>query len=149
MSDAWLTQVLADHFLGLEKYRIDDVRHPFPDDAGGRINLHLKSADEREDFQLDLWRGGINLKKGTYQNRSRKTIILARLDFDGPPHRNPDGEEVGSPHMHVYKEGYGDKWAYPLPESFINADDRWQLLQDFMTHCNIIRPPLFNRGLFG
>jgi hypothetical protein len=36
-----------------------------------------------------------------------------RLDLDGPPHRNPDDEEIPWPHLHVYREGYGDKWASP------------------------------------
>jgi len=148
MSDAWLPQALADHFLSLEKHRVDETLHNLPDDSGGRLILHLRSNDEREDFLLDLWRGGINLKKGRYQNRARKTIILARLDFEGAPHRNPDDKEIPCPHLHVYREGYGDKWAYPLPAIFSDVDDKWKLLRDFMDYCNIVRPPLFNRGLF-
>jgi hypothetical protein len=71
--------------------------------------------DKREHFHLDVSRGRIDLLKGKYQNRSRQAIILVRLDFGGKPHRNPDDEEIACPHLHVYREGYGDKWAMPVP----------------------------------
>jgi hypothetical protein len=47
------------------------------------------------------------------------------------------------------KEGYGDKWAIPLPYNIlININDRWQLLKDFMQFCNIAKAPKIDRGLF-
>lgn len=56
-------------------------------------------------------------KRITYQNRLDKTsIILARLDIDTKPHRNPDGSEVGGTHLHLYQEGYGDHWAFALDD---------------------------------
>jgi hypothetical protein len=64
---------------------------------------------------LDLARGQIKLTKATYQNRARQAIVLMRLDLDGPPHRNPDDQEIPCPHLHFYREGYGDKWAIPPP----------------------------------
>jgi hypothetical protein len=75
--------------------------------------------------------------------------ILARLDFGGPPHRNPDGEEIPCPHLHLYREGYGDKWAVPIPvDRFPNVNDLWLTLQDFMDYCNVIEPPQIIRGVF-
>lgn len=75
-------------------------------------------------------------------------MILARLDFGGAPHRNPDGEEIGSPHLHLYREGYGDKWAFPVPDHhFANPNDPWLALQDFMRFCNIVEPPVIRQGL--
>ena len=150
MSDLFLPQAVADQLLKVEKFRTSEDTHPFPDDAGGSLMAPLKSADGREEFFLDLWRGGVNLKKGRYQNRARKTIILARLDFEGAPHRNPDDEEIPCPHLHVYREGFGDKWAIRLPRhEFPNTEDKWRLFQDFMTYCTIVSPPRFDRGLFG
>jgi hypothetical protein len=117
------TQAEADALLAMEKHRIDDSRWDFPD-PGESMHIPLVSANGRENFHLDIRRGKIDLSKGTYQNRSRQIVILARLDFGGPPHRNPDDIEVPSPHIHVYKEGYGDKWAIPLPYSIlINVND--------------------------
>ena len=84
---------------------------------------------------LDIARGNIKLKKCTFQNRARKTIVLLRLDWDGPNHQNPDGEWIVSPHIHIYREGFGDKWAYPLPpDSFTNVSDPQLLLDEFMCY---------------
>lgn len=148
MANANLTQAEADALMALEKARIDGTEWDYPD-FGGRITVPLVSTDRREQFLLDLRRARIDLRKGTYQNRGRQVTILARLDFGGAPHRNPDGEEIGSPHLHLYREGYGDKWAYPVPGAdFPNLDDPWLTLADFMRFCNIVQPPVIRRGLF-
>lgn len=75
-------------------------------------------------------------------------VTLVRLDFGGAPHRNPDDVEVSSPHLHVYREGFGDKWAIPLPPIFTNPMDAWLTLTEFMRYCNIAEPPNIQRGLF-
>jgi len=117
--------------------------------AGGKLCVPLESFDGREAFTLDVTRGRINMHKGTYQNRARNTIVLARLDFGGAPHRNPDDEEIGVPHLHLYREGFGDKWAQPVPAAqFPDTVDRWRLLLDFMRFCTITDPPDFDRDLF-
>lgn len=91
---------------------------------------------------LDIYRGKIELTKGTLQNRARQVFILAHLDYGGAPHRNPYGEEMPCPHLHIYREGYGDKWAIPVPDKkFQSIGNDWKTLQDFMKYCNIIEPP--------
>lgn len=143
-----LTQGEADRLLGIEKHAAKDdvVHYPRP---GDRVNVPLISVDRREEFLLDIYRGRVNLGKGTYQNRARVVIVLARLDFGGAPHTNPDGDRIGVPHLHVYREGFADKWAYPLPDGqFSDPDDWWALLEDFMTYCNITPPPNIPRPLF-
>lgn len=76
-------------------------------------------------------------------------MVLYRLDIDGAPHRNPDGEEIPCPHLHVYREGYGDKWAVPAPaDKFPNTSDLFAALGSFMTHCNITDWPNVQKGLF-
>ena len=142
-----LTQPEAAALLALEKHRLDDARHTYP--HGDKLIVQLQSADKREQFHLDISRQRIDIAKGTYQNRARTVQVLARLDFGGAPHRNPDGEEVPSPHLHLYREGFGDKWAYPLPaEHFTSTTDKFTLLQDFMRYCTITKPPIIDRGLF-
>lgn len=102
---------------------------------------------KRKEFVLDIWKGKIALKT-KYQTRVDKTIVLVRLDLNGPPHRNPDGKEVEGTHVHVYKEGYGDKWAYPIEiQSFPNINNVWETLNDFMKYCNI-HDVLIDKGLF-
>lgn len=144
----WLTQAEADGLFAMEKHRVDEQRWRLPDTGGG-IVVPLVSIDGAEAFHLDIARGRINLNKGKIQNRTRTTMVLARIDFGGPAHRNPDEQEIPSPHVHLYREGYGDRWAYPIAsENFTQPTDHWQTLVDFMRFCNITRPPEFERGLF-
>lgn len=78
------------------------------------ITRELTSLDKKELFLLDIWRSGFNLAKIKIQNRAREVNILVRVDFGGSPHRNPDGNIIQCPHIHLYREGYHDKWAYPI-----------------------------------
>lgn len=148
MPDINLSQSEADALIAMEKVNVDNQNWGYPD-IGGRISIPLVSKNKRESFILDISRGKIDLLKGTYQNRARQIMILVRLDFGGQPHRNPDGEEIPSPHLHVYREGHGDKWAMPISANqFSNVSDLWQTLQEFMRYCNITDVPNIERGLF-
>jgi hypothetical protein len=147
MSDISVDQATADALIATPKVRVNDEVSHYPG-AGGYLTLPLLSSDGRESFHLDIRRGGIDLLKGTYQNRARQVVVLVRLDFGGAPHRNPDGREVPSPHLHIYQEGYGDKWAFEVPsDKFSHIEDSWQTLQDFMRFCNIVDPPNIQRGI--
>jgi hypothetical protein len=108
MADIDIPQSEADALIGMEKRFVDDSDWTFPA-SGQRVALPLTSVDRRENFMLDVTRGQIKLTKATFQNRARQAIILLRLDLEGAPHRNPDGEEIPCPHLHVYREGFGDK----------------------------------------
>ena len=98
VADINLTQEDADALLAMEKHRADDTAHEYPS-LGGGIRVPVLSPDKRETFFLDITRSQIKLTKGTYQNRARGVAILARLDFGGAPHRNPDDEEIPCPHL--------------------------------------------------
>jgi hypothetical protein len=148
VADLNLTQDEADALIGMEKIRLNDDE--WTDcSMGGSVSIPLTSTDKRESFILDIYRGRIDLLKGTYQNRARQAVVLVRLDFGGRPHRNPNDQEIASPHLHVYREGYGSKWAVEVPaDKFPRTDDMWQKLQDFMAFCNITETPLIRKGLF-
>ena len=148
MPEIDLTQPEADALIAMEKVRVDDSAHDYPT-AGGKLTVPLLSRDKRESFILDITRGRIDFQKGTYQNRAKLVVPLVRLDFGGPPHTNPDGETIQTPHIHVYREGFGDKWASELPaERFPNTNDPWQMLQSFYAFCSIVEPPNVRQGLF-
>ncbi len=148
MPDIQLIQIEADALIAMEKFRVDSAQWEYPQ-VGGSISVPLQSADKKENFLLDISRSRIDLLRGKYQNRARNTVVLLRLDFGGQPHRNPDDVEVASPHLHVYKEGYGDKWAIPVPlNDFPKISDLSRTLDDFMKFFNIVTPPSIKRGLF-
>jgi hypothetical protein len=148
MADINLTQDEADALLAAEKHRANEDQSDFPT-GGESIVVPLQSADKREQFLLDLSRARIDLLKVKMQTRGRQVVILARLDLAGAPHRNPDDEEIPAPHLHVYREGYGDKWAIPLPaDRFPNPTDVWATFEAFLRFCNITQPPHIERGLF-
>lgn len=106
--------------------------------------LAVKSQDEREDFILDITPNRIKLTKITYQLRAKKSIILARVDIEGPPHRNPDDEEIPCPHLHIYREGFGDKWAMALPPLFSDCNNIMDYFDKFCEFCNIQGNPFTN-----
>lgn len=142
-----LTQEEADSLLALEKHfmRPDEFIYP---SLGGAMRIELFSVDRREEFCLDITRSRVQLEKNTFQNRGRQTVVLARLDFGGPMHRNPDDTEIPCPHLHIYREGFGDKWAIPLPDRFVGIDKPTILLSEFMNYCQIITKPRVHEDLF-
>ncbi|MFO1454617.1 MAG: hypothetical protein U1F18_00095 [Steroidobacteraceae bacterium] len=148
MSDLNLTQAEADALIAMEKHRANEEHADFP--MGGQsLVLPLQSPDKREQFLLDLSRARIDLLKVKMQNRGRQVMVLVRLDLGGAPHRNPDGEEISVPHLHIYREGFGDKWAIAVPpDKFPATSDVWRTLEDFLRFCNISQPPHIERGLF-
>ena len=83
-------------------------------------------------FSLDVTQKRIVLKLKCQLRCTTEPVVLARLDF-ASHHRNPDGTAVGVPHLHVYREGYGDKFAYEVPPCMLkNPDDPLQVLLDFL-----------------
>ena len=148
MADIEISQAEADALIAIEKQCVEERNWLFPE-PGGKLAIPLVSPDKRETFTLDITRTQIKLGKATYQNRARLAIVLMRLDLDGSPHRNPDGQDVPCPHLHIYREGYADKWAFPAPADLDGSkQDLLSTLEAFMRHCNITKPPQINKGLF-
>jgi len=148
MADIDITQAEADKLMAMEKRAVHQQQLTFPGQAE-RLVVELVSSDKRENFHLDITRYQIKLTKATFQNRARTAIILYRLDIDGAPHRNPDGEDIPCPHLHIYREGYGDRWAVSAPpQVFPDTTNLYSTLYQFMQHCNIIEPPKIEMGLF-
>ncbi len=109
---------------------------------GADDTYELAGLADRDKFQLDVWRGTLRLSKLKYQNRIRTTIVLVRLDVDGAPHTNPDGVLLPGTHLHLFKEGYDDRWAYSVnPSMFTLLSDPGTTFQDFCAFCKIEAPP--------
>jgi hypothetical protein len=142
-----LTQADIDALLAMEKFCRVLAEYDFPG-PGSRIEIPLESDDASEKFLLDIGRARIKLSKATFQNRARTNVILARLDIDGAPHRNPDGQEFPCPHLHIYRAGDGDRWAQPLPPGvFSDVTKLRQTFHEFMAWCNVKQTPKFRPGL--
>jgi hypothetical protein len=144
-----LTQSEADLLIQTAKVPASEQTYTYPC-AGGSVCVPLVSEDHRENFLLDVSRGRIDLLKGKYQTRAKQVVVLVRLDFgDSVRHTNPDGETFEGPHLHLYRQGFGDKFAVPVPlDRFSNLADAWLTLEDFFRFCNVVRNPGITRGLF-
>lgn len=111
----------------------------FPE-VNEQMKLKAESVvDKKERFIFYTNRKGqYNLAKCTYLMRYDNIQNLLRIDLEGPPHDNPDGRVVECPHIHIYREGYGLSWAYPL-ETVIKTDpsDLISVLIEFLKYTNI------------
>lgn len=156
----FITQQDADFFFNMEKFPENDNEYQFPN-SGEKLIIPFVSDDKREKFLFDLYRGSIKITKVVYQNRVRKAYILRRLDFDGAPHPNPEvetvplpilepynGKEIPSPHLHLYVEGYGERWAIPAELLMqLNGKDIYEIMEDFFRYCNVKKLPRITKTL--
>jgi len=136
-----LTQAEADLFIQMVKCF---VRPPatITIPPGVDDTYELTSHDNRESFLLDVWRGTLRLTKLKFQNRVRTAIVLVRLDVDGAPHTNPDGLKLSGTHIHLFREGYDDRWAYPVEAArFSVLSDPAATFQHFCSFCRIESVP--------
>lgn len=156
-----LSQSEADALIRLEKKVTTAEILWFPE-PGKTLSFPVSSLDDRETFLFDVNRARIKISKCTYQERYRQVDVLVRLDIDGPPHRNPEAStvplpylatynssEILCPHLHLYVEGFMDRWAIPAPTNeFPRTTDLYGTMQDFFSYCHLIQPPKVQKGLF-
>lgn len=109
----------------------------------------IVAIETRDMFILDYYIGTIALTKFTYNKRYRKTIAILRFDSSGR-HTNPDGQVFDGPHVHIYRENYGDKFAFYVSEIGINTDaiEKINVLENFLKYCNVINYPEIQQALF-
>lgn len=141
-SNAILTDSEFKELLNMVKYfKEKSIKLPL---NGERAQFRLEAKEMHENFYLDVNRSGIiELGKFTLQNRFT-VIPLLRLDINSAPHLNPDGSKTSRNHIHIYKEGFNDSWAYNLDNTVgfnwsdcKTFDDYFYV---FCRWCNIIIP---------
>jgi len=121
------------------------------------LEYTLKSSDGHEQFQLDLERGRKKRIRLKYQTRAKKIYVLARLDIDGRPHRNPPdaphrpNERFTGNHVHLYREGFGDRVAFH-PEEVVGLetpedDSHISWLISFLGLCGVKNTPFIQDGI--
>jgi hypothetical protein len=136
-----LTQAEAEQFIQMAKHF---VRPPASISVPPGVDetYELAALDDRERFLLDVWRGTFRLTKLKFQNRVRTVVVLVGLDVDGAPHTNPDGQRLSGTHLHLFREGYDDKWAYAVDgKAFTLLSDPGTTFQEFCAFCKIESPP--------
>jgi hypothetical protein len=146
-----LTRAEADALLQIPKEFIESAPLEFPNSQALRYERELRSMDRREQFLFDFEQGNRNRARLKYQTRGRKVLILARLELNGPAHRNPPnspyrpGARLPCPHFHRYIEGFEDKIAYdPADVSGLSMRDLANgviCLEDFLKYCAVQSVP--------
>ncbi len=153
-----LSQIEADLLLGMPKEFVGKVATiDFPKVQAFSVEYGLCGVGQPERFLLDLERGNRKRARLKFQTRARKIYILARIDIDGRPHRNPvdsphrPGERFTGTHIHLYREGFTDRVAYlpaDLPEFAVPPDSNdvsWLLA--FLRFCRVATIPAIQEGI--
>ena len=148
-----LTQAEADALLEMPKVFVE--RDPIEFSLTQPMNYDrvLRSTDRREEFLLTIERGRKKRIRLKYQTRARRVIILARLELNGPRHKNPPGssykpgEWINETHLHLYREGFEDRIAYELADApgweNISPMEGIPALVRFMRFCGVAQwPPI-------
>ena len=122
---------------------------------GKQESFRLETNNKENIYDLDINRRCIELKY-TFQTRLNTSVRLIRLDIN-QTHTNPNVSleiEEGDPffeihkkcigkkfdnesHIHIYREGFDDRWAYPVSEIFNNPSDIESTFKGFLGYCNI------------
>lgn len=143
-----ITQAEYDFLMGQEKM-FDDTTSPIqlgpaPIQWSRQINLSVI----KEIFMLDFYRGSFELLKYTLNKRYRQTTIMLRYD-NGGRHTNPDGVTFDGRHVHLYREGYNDKFAFPVSEIGVTNTDSMDIVFNKIMHfCNVKSFPTIEVPMF-
>lgn len=138
-----LTQHEADTLREIEKCLASPTSVRLPQRRETKLYplWYQYNGRNKDDMTLSAFRGNKTPKKVSFRLLYSQCIILVRIDTQDPtPHTNPDGTRIAplEPHIHIYKEGYGDKFAYPLPEEFSHTNDIIDLFMDFLAYSHVI-----------
>jgi hypothetical protein len=132
--------VAAPKFLILRPHRgTSSIANGIDFKLGIDLVYQVFTTDLSRSFYLDLTRPKRNPK---LQLRASMEVLV-RLNVRGSSHRNPDGTRLGGTHIHLYRQGEDDDWAYTLnPADFSNPADPLTALSEFCVYCNIDSTPL-------
>ena len=143
-----ITQTEFDYLMALQKVFDDEL---MPLELGPppiQWTRELSAANSHEKFLLDFRRGSLGFGKYTLNKRYRQSVILLRYDNSGR-HTNPDGTRFDGPHVHIFHEGYNDKFAFPVTDIGVSPSDPIQIVLDrFLEVCNVIKVPTIIATLY-
>lgn len=122
-----LTQNQADTLIKALKDAVRETH--FCWDASVRYDEPLVAVEhDGARFILTLNRNPFEIR--LHLRTQTDDIGLCRIDA-APYHPNPDGTELrNTPHMHIFREGFGLKWAEPI--SWYDAERPKETLDRFL-----------------
>lgn len=140
-----ITQDSFAHLMSLDK-SFEDMSDISLD---GRWAKEIISNESKDVFILHYTVGRLCLDKFSYNKNYRKSIPLLRF-CSSKRHTNPDGTVFEGAHVHVYREGFGDKVAFPIEEIGLTDIDlsKGTVLESFLDYCNVTRRPRIINQLF-
>ena len=143
-----ITQAEFD-FLMSEDKSFDDLASPIQlGPAPIQWTRQINAVATKEVFLLDFYRGSFEISKYTVNKRYRQTVILLRYD-NGGRHTNPDGVLFEGAHVHLYREGYNDKFAFPVSEIGVDKSDSMDaVFTKIMNFCNVKIFPIIEVSMF-
>ena len=143
-----ITQTEFD-FLMSEEKSFDDLASPIQlGPAPIQWTRQINAVATKEIFLLDFYRGSFELSKYTVNKRYRQTVILLRYD-NGGRHTNPDGVLFEGAHVHLYREGFNDKFAFPVSEIGVdNSGSMDTVFTKIMHFCNVKKFPTIEVSMF-
>ncbi len=140
-----LRQSQADRLLKVGKFFID--KSPIIINRPLNTQRDLQSVENDEDkFYLNISQTAIEF--GKYSTITRFfSVPLARVCIDEDcVHENPDDVIIKGSHIHIYKEGYRDRFAYPLEDySFSSNTEIAHFLPEFLKFCGIEKIGIVNQ----
>ena len=134
-----LSEEEAQTLIKLEKILLNPTAINIPPKLG-KEKYELTDTKNIQEFIINSNRSRKNARKISLILLYNNNIILLRLDTGHGIHINPDNSEIlgGIPHIHIYHEGFDDKWAYPLPSCFTNINNIAETLVEFFSYSNVI-----------
>lgn len=163
-----MTNEVADHLFCLNKEIEEEIIVlPNPKEAVTIEAFPIESEYKSEKFFIDINRKYLQLSRKTFQKRARTSIVLRRIDFKGG-HLNPELSQLpmdldptilelmkkyerkkftDETHLHIYIDGYGERWAFPIDEfSIISGTNLMEITREFLEYCNISPMPKIIQG---
>lgn len=143
-----ITQTEYDFLMKQDKVFDDDLTSIQLGPAPIHWTRQINSSATNDIFLLDFYRGSFELSKYTINKRYRQTIIMLRYDNAGR-HTNPDGVLFEGQHVHLYKEGYNDKFAFPVSVIDVTDNDSMEVVfNKIMQFCNVKKFPSIEVPMF-